>query len=87
MTKQRKQDKIFSTFLMLVTLLLWIFERATSILSDTLGEWWYKSKYMQPINGYLGDRSYGFNTDMYLSLLFIVLFIFGMLLYIRSRKE
>ncbi|WP_067332122.1 hypothetical protein [Sulfurovum riftiae] len=85
--KQKKLQKAFAKILIVTTLLLWIFERMTSVLSDALGKWLYGEKYMQPVDGYVGDRSYGFNTDMHLSLLLIVLFILGMVLYISSKKD
>jgi hypothetical protein len=85
--KQKKPQKTFAKILIVTTLLLWIFERVTSMLSDTLGKWLYGEKYMQPVDGYVGDRSYGFNTDMYLSLTLIVLFILGIILYIKAGKS
>ena len=72
--------------MIVTTLLLWIVERVTSVLSDALGKWLYGAKYMQPVEGYVGDRSYGFNTDMHLSLSLIVLFILGIVLYRSSKK-
>jgi len=85
-TEEKKWQKIFAILLMVVTLLVLLFERTTGKLSDLLGKWLCGSRYMQAVNGHIGDESCGFNTDMHLSLLLIILFTLGVVLYIISRK-
>ena len=85
--KQQKALKIFAKVLMLTSLLLWILERVTCILSDLLGRWLYGNQYLQPVEGQMGDMSPGFNMDMYLSLAFLVLFVLGVVLYAVFRKS
>ena len=85
-TEEKKWQKVFAMLLMVVTLLVFLFERTTGKLSDLLGKWQCGSRYMQAVNGHIGDESCGFNTDMHLSLLLIILFMLGVILYIVSRK-
>jgi hypothetical protein len=85
-TEEKKWQKAFTMLLMVVTLLVLLFERITGKLSDLLGKWLCGNRYMQAVNGHIGDESCGFNTDMHLSLLLIIFFMLGVILYIVSRK-
>ena len=86
MAGQKKRKRVFAGFLAVISLSLWIFERVTNILTDLLGRWVCGSRYMQPVDGCVGDKSCGFNTDMYLSLLLVVLFVLSTILYALSRR-
>ena len=87
MSKVKKQQIVFSKLLMAFAFLLWIFDRATNRLSDLLGKWLCGNEYMQPVDGYIGDRSCGFNMDMHLSLFLILLFVLGLISYLVSKKR
>ena len=72
---------IFSSFF------IWLLDRMTQVISNTLGHILYGDDYMQPINGIVGDMSYVFNTDMHLTFSLVVIFILGVVLYISSKKS
>ncbi|WP_083760386.1 hypothetical protein [Sulfurovum sp. NBC37-1] len=69
------------------SLFIWILNRTTGVISNILGQILYGDDYMRPVNGVVGDMSYGFNTDMHLAFSLVVIFIFGLVLYISSKKS
>lgn len=73
--------------LILAALVIGIVDRMTQIISTLLGQFLYGERYLEPVNGILGDSSYGFNTDMHLSFSLIVVLILGILLYISSKQK
>jgi hypothetical protein len=76
----------FGKGLIVFTFLFWVFDRLTNIFSNLIGEMVCGDKYMCPVNGIVSDRTCGFNTDMHLSFILILLFVLGILLYVSSKK-
>jgi len=74
-------------FFILLSLLFWLTDKLTHTISTMLGKIIYGDRYMQTADGVIGDPSYGFNIDMHLSFSLMIIFIFGILLYISSHKE
>ena len=71
----------------LLSVLFWFIETASGhLLSDQIGESLCKEDYLQPVNGFVGDLSCGFNSDMYMSSILILLFLLGMLLLLTERR-
>ena len=59
-----------------------LIERATTLVSKAAGKLYCGADYMQPVDGYVGTMSCGFNSDIYVTIaLFSVMFIgmFGFL--------
>jgi len=51
-------------------------ERATMLVSKTVGKLYCGADYMQPVEGYIGTMSCGFNADIYVTIfLFSIMFI------------
>ena len=56
--------------------------RVTMLVSKAVGKLYCGTDYMQPVDGYVGTMSCGFNSDIYVTIvLFMVMFIgmFGFL--------
>lgn len=64
----------------------WIVDRTTLAVSTVLGKFICGDRYMQPVNGIVGDISCGFNIDMHLTFILIIVLILGIALYISSKK-
>jgi len=82
-----RRRSLFFLFLALLALLLWVFDRATNILSDLLGRWVCGSSYMQPVDGTVGDLSCGFNMDIYLALVLAISMIVSTTLYVIAGRR
>ena len=65
---------------------VWFVDILTKSVSTMIGKIICGDDYLCPVDGVVCDRSCGFNTDMHLASALIVLFIFGILLLISSRK-
>jgi len=79
--------KTFGLLLSLFSLIFWFLETASGyLISDTIGKKVCQENYLQPVNGFVGDPSCGFNSDMYMSSFLIMLFLFGMLMIFADRK-
>jgi hypothetical protein len=65
---------------------LWLIDISTKFVSTAIGKIICGDDYLCPVDGIVCDRSCGFNTDMHVSSVLIVLFIFGVLLLISSQK-
>jgi len=76
----------FGVFFIFVSILLWSIERTTQSLSTFLGKLLCGEKYLQLVDGVVGDMSCGFNIDMHLTFILMVMLIFGGVLYISSKK-
>ena len=76
----------YGIVLSLLSLSLWIVDRTTYAITHFLGEYFCDDRYLQAVDGVVGDISCGFNIDMYLSFSLLLLFILGILLYISSKK-
>jgi len=62
--------------------LVWLIDRSTQIIFITYisGKVRCGDRYMQPIDGILGDMSCGFNDDIHLIVFRLIVFLFNMLL-------
>ena len=56
---KRKAGKI----LIFSSLFIWILDRTTGVISDRVGQLLYGDDYLRPVNGAVGDFSYGFNIS------------------------
>ena len=74
-------------FFILLSLLVWLTDRLTHSISTILGKIICGGRYKQTADGMIVDPSCGFNIDMHFTFSLIVVFIFGILLYISSVRE
>ena len=74
-------------WLIVLSLLIWIFERLTTVPSTMIGKLICGESYMQAVNGKVGDMSCGFNTDMHLSFSLVLLLVLGVILTVLSKKQ
>jgi len=84
---KNKYQKMIGKILIISSVLLWILERLTNIISTLLGKLICGESYMNPVNGEVGDLSCGFNTDMHLSFTLVIFLIIGLILYISSFNQ
>ncbi len=66
---------------------MWLTDRLTDIISTMLGKTICGDRYMQAVDGMIGDPSCRFNIDMHFTFSLIIVFLFGVLLYIASVRE
>ncbi|MDP6968874.1 MAG: hypothetical protein QGG88_07170 [Gammaproteobacteria bacterium] len=74
--------KKFALTLLFISGGLMLIERATMLVSQAAGKLYCGADYMQPVEGYIGTMSCGFNSDIYVTIaLFSIMFIgmFGFL--------
>lgn len=64
--------------MMVGALLLGLFDRLTSRISDYLGRRYCAAEYLQPVDGVVGEASCGFDADMYLMVILVALFLLGL---------
>ena len=74
-------------FFILLSLLVWLIDRLTYAISALLGKLIYGDRYMQTIDGIIGDPSCAFNVDMYLAYSLSTVLIFGIILYLSSHQR
>lgn len=74
-------------FFIWLSLLLWLTDRLTHTISTMLGEIICGDRYMQTVDGMIGDPCCAFNIDMHFSYLLSTVLILGIVFYISSRKE
>jgi hypothetical protein len=56
-------------------------------ISTIFGEILCGSRYMQPVNGIVGDVSCGFNADMYFAVLSLTVLLIGITLVITTKTK
>jgi hypothetical protein len=56
-------------------------------LSNVFGEMFCGNRYMQPVNGIIGDVSCGFNADMYFVVFSLVVLLIGIVLVITTKPQ
>jgi len=78
-------SRILGKLLIAVSLLLALFDRFTSVISDFLGRSYCGSGFLQPADGVTGDVSCGFNADMYLLVLLAAVCLLGLRLLRDDR--
>ena len=83
---EKKGMKIWGKSLIILSSLVWIFDLLTHLISTFIGHMVCGDEYMCPIDGVVCDKSCGFNTDMHLSLVLVVLILLGVVLYRSSQK-
>jgi len=83
----RKRIRQGGALFMIVSVALMVAERATGRLSDWLGHLICGPRFMQPVEGIVGDRSCGFNGDMTLMTVLGGAFLLGILLYIGVGEK
>lgn len=72
--------------IILIALCTFTIERVTKLISTFLGKLICGDQYLSAVDGVVGDFSCGFNTDMYLAVALLIIFILGILLVISSKK-
>lgn len=82
MCKKRK----IGSLLISVSGIVFLVDRLSLLISTALGKLFCGDKYMQPVNGVLGDESCGFNADMYLAVFLIIFMAFGIFLFMTSSN-
>jgi hypothetical protein len=83
MCKKRKTGSI----LISVSGFLFLVDRLSLLISTALGKLFCGDKYMMPVNGVLGDKSCGFNADMYLAVFLVIIMAFGIFLFMTAPDE
>lgn len=73
--------------LMLITgsILVWFVDRTSLIISTYFGELYCGKRYMQPVDGVVGDVSCGFNADVYLVVFLFTVLLIGIVLFVNSK--
>ncbi len=64
---------------------LWLIDRTTGYISDFIGKIFCQDRYMKAVDGHVGEYSCGFNADMYLSIILLVLFCIGIYRTIKQK--
>ncbi len=64
---------------------IWLIDRTTGYISDFIGRIFCQDTYMQAVDGYVGECSCGFNTDIYLSIILLTLFCIGIYRTIKQK--
>ena len=74
--------------LVFTSIIAFLVDRFTHVLSDILGKSICHEQYMQPVGGVVGDMSCGFNMDMYLAAGLFLLCLAGVvLIFVSCRKK
>ncbi|WP_456416498.1 hypothetical protein [Thiolapillus sp.] len=69
------------------TIFIWLTDRISGAISACFGKLYCGKRYMQPVDGTVGDNTCGFNADMYLAALLIAMFLTGIALFIASNRK
>jgi hypothetical protein len=56
-------------------------------LSNFLAEIFCGNRYMQPVDGIIGDVSCGFNSDMYFAVFSLVVLVIGITFVITTKSQ
>ena len=83
---EKKGMKTLGKSLIILSVVVWIFDLLTHLVSTLIGRMVCGDEYMCPVDGVVCDKSCGFNTDMHLSFVLMVLILLGVVLYHRSQK-
>ena len=73
--------------LIIASIMVWMINRFTQVISSFMGEIYCGDRYMKPVDGIVGDLSCGFNADMYLAAFLFVMFLFGVLVLIFAMRR
>jgi hypothetical protein len=69
------------------SILTWLVDRASLIISTSFGELFCGKRYMQPVDGVVGDVSCGFSADMYLVVFLFTVLLIGIALFVISKHK
>lgn len=72
--------------LIFASIMVWVINRSTQVISSFIGEIYCGGRYMKPVDGIVGDLSCGFNADMYLAAFLFAVFLTGVLLLIFAKR-
>ncbi len=67
------------------SLLTWVLEKSSQHVSTAIGKLRCGDLYMQAVDGIVGDQSCGFNDDLYIASLLLILLLSGFVLYITAK--
>ncbi len=75
--------------LLLITssILVWLIDRASLIISTYFGKLYCGKSYMKPVDGVVGDVSCGFNADMYLVVFLFTVLLIGIAFFATSKRK
>jgi hypothetical protein len=82
--RTKKNLRATGFILIAVAMTLFLVDRFSHVISDTLGGIICGDRYMQPVNGIIGDMSCGFNLDMYVAVCLLLLCLAGVVLLSSS---
>jgi len=68
-------------------LLLWLIEKPAQSISSFIGKIRCGDEYMQAVEGIVGEQSCGFNDDMYVASLLLIMVLSGFILHITSKQD
>lgn len=73
--------------LIISSLSVLLVDRISSIISTYLGKLYCGEQYMQPVDGVVGNLSCGFNADMYLVIVLLVVLLMGIIIFRFHSKQ
>ncbi len=70
------------------SIVTWLIDRFLGFpISTLLGEIFCGNRYMQPVEGIVGDASCGFNADMYLVIFILAALLTGITLVVTTKSR
>lgn len=69
------------------SILTWLVDRASLIISTSFGKLFCGKRYLQPVDGVVGDVSCGFSADMYLVVFLFTVLLIGIALFVTSKLK
>ncbi len=73
--------------LIVISLLLWLIEKPAQSISSFIGQTRCGDEYMQAVEGIVGEQSCGFNDEMYIASLLLIMVLSGFILHITSKQD
>ena len=73
--------------LIITSILVWMIDRFTQVISSFIGEIYCRDRFMKPVDGIVGDLSCGFNADIYLVAVLFGVFLLGVMLLIFAKRR
>ena len=67
------------------SLSLWLVEKSTHSISSFIAKLHCGDQYIQTVDGVIGDKSCGFNDDMYVASVLLILLLSGFMLHITRK--
>jgi len=72
--------------LIISSIITWLIDGFSPIISTFFGKILCGNRYLQPVEGVVGDVSCGFNADMYLVVFLFAVLLIGIILVLLPRK-